>query len=383
MDSRFDVEQSHLTRRTLIKRGGVGAGALFLPGILAACGSSSSSSVTASAAASDESPALTKLLDSVKSKQVIIGNYGGDTEAARKKVFWDPFTQRTGVEVISVTTPGNLGDQMLDGQVPTKWDAFHGSESESLTAQEIGKKKLPMVPAIAYESGVAKRSQPYMWQSFIVGYVPAIMKGTFKGAKPSSWADFFDTKTFPGKRSWPGEAYTTGTREAALLAAGVPPSRIYPLNLPVADAKIKSVFSDMVFYSQFPEAQSFLTSGTVAISFGPNGMWKELQTKGVDVEVLWGMTPILEVNGMNTMPDAPHLDAVQALAAYCNQPKLQAEFARVTAYGPPSKEAFKYLSASEVAQLPNAPGRTAVWENVSYLGKEQVALYADNKKLFS
>jgi putative spermidine/putrescine transport system substrate-binding protein len=374
----------------LIKRGSQVAGAAMIPGLLAACGSSSSSSsasgsasASSSAAPAGENPALTKVLDSIKSKEVIIGNYGGDTEAARKTVFWDSFTKRTGVQVVEVLIPGALGDQMVDGKVPSKWDAFHGSEAEALTALLVYKQKLPPVPPVAYEDLVPPKLQPYMWQSFVVGYVPAMLKGAYGGQVPSSWADFFDTKKFPGKRAWDGEAYTTGTREAALLASGVPPGRIYPLDLKLADAKISSIWNDLVFYNEFPEAQSFLTSGTVKMSFGPNGLWKELQTKGVPAQVLWGCIPILEMNGMNTMPHAPHPDAVAGLAAWCAQPHLQAQFARITSYGPPSRAAFKYLTSAEINQLPNAPKRPGVTENPYYLASEQDALYTDNQKLFS
>lgn len=389
MDSLSDNgSRGNLTRRSLLKRGGAGAGALALPGLLAACGSSSNSgsgsgSGSSTAAPAGEDPALTALINKITTKQVILANYGGDTEKARRTAFWDPFTKRTGVQVLEPLISGNLGDQMLDGKVPSKWDAFHGSESEVLTALQVYHQKIPPVPTIADEDAVPKYFQPYVWQSFVVGYVPAMMKGAFGGRKPASWADFFDTTKFPGKRAWDGEAYTTGTREAALLAAGVPPSKVYPLDLKTADAKINSIWKDLVFYNEFPEAQSFLTSGTVVLSFGPNGLWKELQDKGVDVEVLWDCTPILEVNAMNTMPHAPNLSAVQALAAFCNQPKLQADFARLTTYGPPTKEAFKYLTPTEVATLPNAPGRTVVWENPYYLAKVQDSLYADNQKLFS
>lgn len=376
--------ESDLTRRGLLRRAGLGAGALALgPTLLAACGSDGSGTTTKVASAAAESPELKKLLDGITSKQVVIGNYGGTTEAARKKAFWDPFTERTGVRVVSADIPGRLGNQMLAGEVPAKWDAFHGSAAEALTAQQEGKKPLPKVPSIAYEDLIPAEFQPYMWQSFYVAYVPASLKGTFSGAGPQTWADFFDTKKFPGKRSWPGKDYTPGTREAALLALGVAPDEIYPIDIERADAKIKTIWDDLVFYDQFPQAQSFLTSKTVALSFGPNGMWKALQGKGISVDVRWTMTPILQPNGMNTMPDAPNMDAVQALAAFCAQPERQAEFAVLTNYGPPSKAAFDAMSKAEASALPNAPGRTVVAPDIKWLADNEGNLQDANKKLFA
>jgi putative spermidine/putrescine transport system substrate-binding protein len=383
MDRPSDFDGGALSRRTLLKRGGVGASALMLPGLLAACGSSSSSTGTGtSAATSGESPALTKLLDNIKSKEVIVGNYGGDTEAARQTVFWTPFTKRTGVTVISADA-GALGDEMQEGEIPTRWDCFHGSCDEVYAALKLGKKPIDKLPQTSWEGLTPATYKPYMFQSFFVGYVPAYINGTFKGDQPNSWADFFDTKKFPGKRAWPGVEYTSGTREAALMADGVPPDKVYPYDLERADAKIKSIFSDLVFYNEFPQAQSFLTSKEVVMSFGPNGLWKESSDSGVDLTVMWGATPLIEENGMNLMPEPPHLDAVTALAAFCNNPKLMAQFSAITAYGPPSQEAFKYLSASERSALPTAPGRKVLYENTAYVGSVENSLAADNKKLFS
>jgi putative spermidine/putrescine transport system substrate-binding protein len=378
------LDEDGLSRRKLLKLGGLGAGALALPGLLAACGGGGSSSSGSTAAASSESPELKKLLDGITSSQVIIASYGGDTEAARKKVFWEPFEARTGVQVIEADA-GSLAVPMLQGEVPTKWDAVHGSVEEAYAAVKGGKKPIGKTPKIAWEDLVEpSKMRPYIWQSFILAYVPGMIKGTYSGAQPETWADFFDTKKFPGKRAWPAEYFTGGVNEAALLADGVAPDEIYPLDLERAAAKIKSIFSDLVIYTAYAQAQSFLTSKTATMSFAPNGLWKELEGKGIEMATVWSANPILDTNGMNILPEAPNPDAVEALAAFCNQPKLQAEFARITNYGPPTKEAFNELTKAEVEALPNAPGRTNVLnDDPIYLAENQGEIFEINEKTFS
>jgi putative spermidine/putrescine transport system substrate-binding protein len=389
MDPGNQRERYELTRRALLKRAGIAGSFIAMPSLLAACGDDEesggggSSGGTSSSAPAGESPELTKLLDGIKSKQVIIGNYGGTTEDSRRVAFWDPFTERTGVKVVPADIPGNLGNQMLAGEVPAKWDAFHGSPSESLTARLNGKKELPTVPEIAYEDLLPEEFQPYAFQSFFVGYVPATLPGTFTDAQPQTWADFFDTKKFPGKRSWPAKFYTSGTHEAALLADGVAPDEIYPMDIERAHAKIESILDDLVVYEEFPQAQSFLTSKTVSMSYGPNGLWKGLMDKNVDVEVLWTMTPVLQPNSMCIMPDAPDMDAVMALAAFCNDPARQAVFANRTSYGPPSQATFDELSEDEKALLPNAPGREVVEPDIKWLAENESKLLESNNQLFS
>jgi putative spermidine/putrescine transport system substrate-binding protein len=383
------LDEDGLSRRKLLKLGGMGAGALALPAVLAACGgggSSSSGGTTAGGGGgeTEENPELTKMLEAITSKQVIIGNYGGDTEEARKKVFWTPFEERTGVQVISADA-GSLAVPMLQGEIPTKWDAVHGSVQESYAAQLHGKKPLPKLPKICWEDLVEpKKMQPYMWQSFFLGYVPAYIEGTFSGAQPTTWADFFDTKKFPGKRAWPAEYFTGGTMEAALLADGVPPDEVYPFDYERATAKIASIFDDLVIYTEYAQSQSFLTSKTASMSYAPNGLFKELETKGISMQIMWDAPAILDTNGMNIMPEPPNLDAVEGLAAFCNQPKLQAEFAEITNYGPPTKEAFESMSPEQEEELPNAPGRkNKFYDDPIYNAEHQPETEEENVRLFS
>jgi putative spermidine/putrescine transport system substrate-binding protein len=226
--------------------------------------------------------------------------------------------------------------------------------------------------------------QPYIWQSFILGYVPGLIEGTFSGTQPVTWADFFDTKKFPGKRAWPAEYFTGGTMEAALLADGVSPDEIYPIDYERATAKIASIFDDLVIYTEYAQAQSFLTSKTASMSFAPNGLWKELEGKGISMQILWEAPAILDTNGMNIMPEPPNLDAVEALAAFCNQPKLQAEFAEITNYGPPTEEAFEELTPEVTEELPNAPKRkNKFYDNPIWNAKHQPETEKENERLFA
>lgn len=384
------LDEDGLSRRKLLKLGGMGAGALALPAVLAACGGGGSSSAGGTTGGgggggeTEENPELTKLLDGITSSQVIIGNYGGDTEEARKKVFWTPFEERTGVQVISADA-GSLATPMLMGEIPAKWDAVHGSINESYAAQLHGKKPMPKVPKIAYEDLIEPaKFQPYMWQSFFLACVPGAIEGTFSGTQPVTWADFFDTKKFPGKRGWPAEYFLGGTMEAALLGDGVPPDEIYPLDFERATAKIASIFDDLVIYTEYAQAQSFLTSKTASMSYAPNGLWKELEDKGVKMQVLWDAPAVLDANGMNIIPEPPNLDAVQALAAFCNQPKLQAEFSEITNYGPPSQGAFEFLEREVEEELPNSPERkNKFYDEPIFLAEHQAEIEKENERLFA
>ncbi|OJU85887.1 MAG: hypothetical protein BGO11_00895, partial [Solirubrobacterales bacterium 70-9] len=323
-------------------------------------------------------------LEGVTEKQVIVANYGGVTEEARKRIFWEPFEARTGIQVISADE-GELEVPMTMGEIPAKWDAVHGSLTNTYAAQLEGKKPLPKMPKAAWEDLIVPaKLRPYTWQSFFIAYMPSTVKGTFSGPQPETWTDFFDTKKFPGKRGWPAEYFTDGVLQACLMGDGVAPEDIYPLDYERATAKLASIFGDLIIYSEYAQAQTFLTSKAASMCYAPNGLWHELEGKGVQMSTMWEATPILQTNGMNTMPEPPNPKAVEALAVFCNEPKMQSEFAEATNYGPPTKEAFEELSPAQVEALPNSPQRSNVLpDNPIYLAEEQSKIEKEVARVFS
>ena len=61
------------------------------------------------------------------------------------------------------------------------------------------------------------------------------------GRRPTTWADLFDTRKFPGKRTMLDQP--TANLEAALMADGVAPSDLYPLDVERALRKIDTIKS--------------------------------------------------------------------------------------------------------------------------------------------
>src|SRR4030095_15217409 len=69
---------------------------------------------------------------------------------------------------------------------------------------------------------------------------------TYPDNPPSSWADFFDTEKSPGTRGGQNDV-NQGALEAALLADGVAPEDLYPLDYDRAFAKLDTLGDDLTF----------------------------------------------------------------------------------------------------------------------------------------
>jgi len=379
--------ETPLDRRAFLGRAGLGVGALALPGLLAACGDDDSGGSSAGSgsttATSAESSGIDKLLADVKSKQIVIAGFGGTTQDARSEIFIKPFAEKVGVRPLEPTVEGSLGDDMILGKAPAKWDMSHSSNWFIPYALKNGEKPLPKLdPAVPREDNVNQNEADYSVQTFITAYVAGHLPDTFSGNGPKSWADVFDTKKFPGKRIVPGPGFYEGVAEPALLADGVAPADLYPLDLERAQAKIASIWDDLVFYTEYPQMQTLLTSKSGAIAIGPNGLIQGLVNKGVDVTVAWGAVPILAPNCFIINPGAPNMDAAQAYAAWCTDPKRIAEFCKRTHYGPGFKAAFDEMDEQTKQGLPNAPGRETASYDSAYFVDNYDKLIAFNKKLF-
>jgi putative spermidine/putrescine transport system substrate-binding protein len=377
--------ETPLDRRAFLGRAGLGVGALALPGILASCGGDDegSSAKGGSSTSTTASSGVDGLLDKVSSKQIVIAGFGGTTQDVRSEVFIDPFSKKVGVRPVQPTVEGSLGDDMILGKTPAKWDMSHSSNWFIGYALKNGDKPLPKLdPAIPREDLTPANERDYSVQTFVTAYVAGHLPKTFGSDGPKSWADVFDTKKFPGKRIVPGPGYYEGVAEPALLADGVAPADLYPLDLERAQAKIASIWDDLVFYTEYPQMQTLLTSKSGSIAIGPNGLIQGLVNKGVDVTIAWGAVPILAPNCFIINPDAPNMDAAQAYAGWVTDVERIAAFCKATHYGPGFKAAFDAMDEETKAGLPNAPGRETASYDSAYFVDNYDKLIAFNKKLF-
>jgi putative spermidine/putrescine transport system substrate-binding protein len=356
------LEPQRTTRRAVLKRAGALASATAVPSLLAACGDSGSA-------------AKQRTIDgiAVKSDRVVVADFGGTTREARRSVYFDPFTQQTGIGVITPDfDPAKY--ELMATRGRSEWDA---ADTPPLYAVKLaGKKVLERFPAAVDRSTVV--SPPYRDYD-TAGYTISInqgyLKGRFGARGPESWADFWDLKKFPGKRAISVGFYMI---EPALLADGVAPDQLYPLDFDRALAKLAEIRDHTLFYSTLAEGQEYLQAGTVSIAQLTNGRLYGLAQQGVKVETVWNQALYQGWNGATVPRGAPHADAMFALAEFMMDPKRQAAFSKVTGYGPANPKALEQMDDALLAQMPNSPEhlKVAVTIDPTELVKQQ-AEYVD------
>lgn len=290
------------------------------------------------------------------SGEIVWADYGGPTNEARQAAYFDSFIAETGVDVISTSQAEAVMFAMLEGGAG-EYDAMHVGLSDVY----LNKATIPRLdPSIPRDDALPEDIRDYGFGTFIIGHVQAYLPETFPQGGPETWADFWDVETFPGKRAWPGSAGMFGSIvEAALLADGVAPDELYPLDLDRAFAKMSELRDHLVFYTAWPEVQQLLATGTAAVAYGPTGQFTGLRGQGVDVTISWDQA-IVNTNLMVIPAKAPNPENIAALASWMAEPERQADFAGRTFYGPGLSKTFDLIPDEVAENIVTAPSHTKV-----------------------
>ncbi|MEO8278765.1 MAG: ABC transporter substrate-binding protein [Ideonella sp.] len=167
-------------------------------------------------------------------EQVIVRTPGGVFDDMKREAIYEPFRKETGIEVIPVAaTSGKLMAMMKSGQ--NELDVIDTGDS-TLLELEKGNYLMPIAydefkyTNIADIDPIVKRK--HQLGSFIYAMVLGYnTKAMPPGTEPKSWAEFWDIKRFPGRRTLPDMASGTPSLEFALIADGVPIDKLYPLDI--------------------------------------------------------------------------------------------------------------------------------------------------------
>jgi putative spermidine/putrescine transport system substrate-binding protein len=204
---------------------------------------------------------------------------------------------------------------------------------------------------------VDKKYRDYTAGGYTQSFLLAYRKSAFKTA-PTSWADMWDTKKFPGKRGWPN--YYIGTAEAALLAEGVKESDLYPLDFDRAFTKLDKLKPSLTVYDSYAAVTQGLQSKSVDMALLPSGRAAALAKDDPDVELMWEQNIYYPWSGFTIPKGAPNAKGMAKLLAHMQDPKRQAKFAEKTFYGPTLQKAYKHIDAETAAQLPGTSEHKAL-----------------------
>jgi putative spermidine/putrescine transport system substrate-binding protein len=256
-------------------------------------------------------------------------SYGGPYQEAQSAAFFKPFSAETGVEVVedSPTDYAQIRSMVETGR--TTWDLVlvandFGTDSDADYLEPID------YSVVDKDILIPNAADKYRVAADIEATVVAYRTDAFEGT-PKTWADLFDTKNFPGKRMF-NKLVSGGVLEAALLADGVAPDDLFPLDVERALAKLDTIKDDIIWWETSAQSQQLLASGEAVIGLAWVGRAVDA-AKEAPVAINWDSW--LQVDAYWVIPKgAPGAAQAQKLIAFLQHDEPQLRFTELSDYGP-------------------------------------------------
>ena len=209
--------------------------------------------------------------------ELVMWNWGGRAPTCYTSAFGKEFTRETGLTLAYDTSgplQGKIKEMVESGSVTADV-----CDAELFDAYALGEKYLE---PIDYSIVSKEKTLPQFVSEFgapVSFYGHCFMYDTelFKDNPPTSWADFYDTAKFPGKRSL--HKWAVGSLEGALMADGVDKDALYPLDIERAIKKVKSIKDESIYWSSISEAHDMIVNNEVAM-----GMTWQNRTRAIEEE---------------------------------------------------------------------------------------------------
>ena len=293
---------------------------------------------------------------SAQARDLTVVSWGGNFQDAQRKIFFEPYAAETGKPVLDESWDGGYGvlQAKVKAGVPN-WDVVE-VEAEELALgcadgiyEKIDWEKLggkdAYLPAAVSDCGVGN----IVWSTGL----------SYDGEKlkeaPKTWADFWDTKKFPGKRGFrKGPKYAL---EFALMADGVPAKEVYDVlsgegGVDRAFKKLDELKADIIWWDAGAQPLQLLSSGQVVMTTAYNGRISGInRSEGKKFGFVFPGS-IYAIDSWVILKDSPNKDAGMDFISYASKAENQAKLPEYIAYGLPNLGATKLVPQQFQDELP-------------------------------
>jgi putative spermidine/putrescine transport system substrate-binding protein len=293
--------------------------------------------------------------DARAESSITVASWGGAYQEAESKSFFQPAAQALGITIKEDTTNGLDDVRLQVAGNAVKWDLVElGSDECARGSKEGLFEKLDY--SVINADGVDPKLVHDDWVG-ITYYSVVLIYNTkvFGDNGPKTWKDFWDVEKFPGKRALGN--FVTETLTVAALADGVPPDKVYPLDLDRAFKSLEKIKPHIsAWWNSGGQAMQMVKDGEVDLSSIWNGRASVLVKEGAPVKFTYDQG-VFQADCMVIPKGARNKDlAMKALALFLT-PDLQANLPLNIANGPVNIKAFDTgkIPADRIPSIVSAP----------------------------
>ena len=303
--------------------------------------------------------ALAATTGAAGARDLTVVSWGGNYQDAQREIFFQPYAAEKGVTLLEETWDGGYGVIAAKMETrPADWDVVQ-VETEEL---ELGCADGMYEPIDWDALGGADKFLDAGVHECGVGAIVWTTGLSYDANRletaPTSWADFWDTEKFPGKRGFRrGAKYAL---EFALMADGVPAEDVYevlgtPEGVDRAFAKLDEIKGDVVWWEAGAQPIQLLASGEVVMTTAYNGRLTGInKSEGTNFQIVWPGS-IYAIDSWVVLKDSPNKDAAFDFINFASQPENQSKLPDYIAYGITNLEAGERVDPEAAKDLPTSP----------------------------
>ncbi len=288
---------------------------------------------------------------------------GDDIREALRTVLLEPFAAATGCQLrIGFPAFGDLstGQSSVDlALVSDRWASQLDAAGALSWLEPIGREEglSDLIPATA-------TAIPAYGNAIVSAYRNDAVT---VGATPVDWAEWWQSQALPGPRTLAKGPY--GTFEFSLLADGVNPASLYPIDLNRAIAGLRRISGSIVdrWWETGPQVIDWLSSGRVAFGSAMAHQVVQAQRAGRPVQPVWNQG-LLVADYWVVPGGATNADMANDFLRFALSAAAQARLASVASLAPVSSAALDLVDpllrinlATSPLNLPRLIGSDTQW----------------------
>ena len=291
-----------------------------------------------------------------QARQLIVSDPGGPYTTAYRRAFYDPFEKANGIKVVSVARDSQPVAQFA-AMVQTKnfvWDVTTLTLSADIPYLESKGFLEPIGMKVADFPGIMPEAVTPDWLGVdVYSTVLAYRTDKFPKDAPQTWADFWDVKRFPGRRSL--RRSPLDTLEQALMADGVSIDKLYPLDLDRAFKSLDKIKPHIdLWWTSGAQAMQAIQNGDVDMMSTWNGRAQAAIDNKAPVKIVWNQG-LYSIEGWGIPKGTPRAEFARQFVRFCGDPARQALITQDLAYGPTNLKAFDAIPKDRAPLMPTAP----------------------------
>ena len=290
-----------------------------------------------------------------------VTSWGGAYTKSQEKAYFEPFAKETGTKILQDEWDGTTAKikAMVDtGEVT--WDVVDVEPGHALQGCEEGwLEKFDYSAFGGKDAFVDGAAMDCAVGTIVFGTIYAYDADKFPNGGPTTMADLWDVKKFPGPRALRKSPKTT--LEFALIADGVAPKDVYKVldteeGVARAFKKLDEIKPDVkVWWTAGAQPPQLLADGEVVMTTAWNGrIYDAVKNSGKNFKIVWDGQG-MDFNLWAIPAGAKHEDLAKKFVAFTVEPDVMAQQSKYISYGPTLKAAIDKVPADILADLPTAP----------------------------